>query len=223
MSGMAIEGVVVEADLGVEHQQPALAGDDQGVDLEKAHVLGDEGLVERRQEGAQLLGRTAGERERLGQRRGVVRPRAGGRIDDEGDDLLGRVVGDLLDVHAALGGGDDRHPAAGSRRPAARGRVRARSPRPPRCRAARPSALRPGLVRHEGHAQHPPGRLAQRLERLDDLDAAALAAAARVDLRLDHPKRSRRASRRRQTASSTLKATTPRGTGTPNSARTCLA
>jgi hypothetical protein len=38
----------------------------------------------------------------------------GRRIDGEGDDLLGRVVGDLLDVHAAFGR-DDEGDAAGAR------------------------------------------------------------------------------------------------------------
>ena len=42
--GMAIKRVVVEADLGVEADQLARFGDDQRIDFEQAHVLGDEGL-----------------------------------------------------------------------------------------------------------------------------------------------------------------------------------
>jgi hypothetical protein len=82
--------------------------------------------------------------------------------------------------------------------------------------------LGPGLVGDQGHAQHALGLGAHVLERLDHLDAAALAAAAGVDLRLDHPDRAAE-TLAAATASSTLKAASPRGTGTPNSARTALA
>ena len=44
--GVAVEGVGVEGDLGVEAAQLAVLGDDQRVDLQHAHVLGDEGRVE---------------------------------------------------------------------------------------------------------------------------------------------------------------------------------
>ena len=50
-------------------------------------------------------------------------------------------------------------------------------------------ALRPGLVGDQGHAQHVVGELAHLLDRAGELDAAALAAAAGMDLRLDHPDR----------------------------------
>ena len=52
-SAMALwreQGVVVEADLCVEHLELAVAGDDQRVHLEHAHVFGGEGVVEARQQ-----------------------------------------------------------------------------------------------------------------------------------------------------------------------------
>jgi hypothetical protein len=44
--GMAVERVAVEGELGVEAAQLAVLGDDERVDLEHLHVLGEEGLVE---------------------------------------------------------------------------------------------------------------------------------------------------------------------------------
>ena len=58
--------------------------------------------------------------------------------------------------------------------------------------------------------------------RLHDLDAAGLAAAAGVNLRLDHPDRAAELVRG-LSASSTENAGMPCGTGTPNSRRTALA
>src|SRR5690242_13264822 len=58
------------------------------------------------------LGQVAGEAEGRGDGSPVVRHQAGCRVDRQGLDLLGRVVGDRLDVHAALGRGDDGDPAA---------------------------------------------------------------------------------------------------------------
>ena len=45
---MAEQRVVVEADLGVEADQLPVLGDDQRIDLEQAHVLLDERLVQKR-------------------------------------------------------------------------------------------------------------------------------------------------------------------------------
>ena len=50
-----------------------------------------------------LLGEVAREPQRLGDAPAVVGHDAGGRVDRDGEDLVRRVVGDLLDVHAALG------------------------------------------------------------------------------------------------------------------------
>ena len=54
-----------------------------------------------------LLGEVAGEAERGGDGAAVMRHQAGGGIDGDGLDLLRRVVGDRLDIHAAFGRGDD--------------------------------------------------------------------------------------------------------------------
>ena len=86
-------------------------GDDQRVDFQHRHVRGDEGLVELAEQLAGLLGEVAGQTQRRRQLQAVEAAHAGHRVDAEGDDLLRRRVGNLFNVHAALGGGDDRDPA----------------------------------------------------------------------------------------------------------------
>ena len=56
---MAEVGIVVEADLGVEHQQPALVVDRQRVDLDLRGVGAEERLVEAAEHLARLLGEVA--------------------------------------------------------------------------------------------------------------------------------------------------------------------
>ena len=129
-----------------------------------------------------------------------MRHHAGGRIDREGDDLLGRVVGDVLDVHAAFGGDHERH---------ARGftvdqqreielllDVRAVF----EIEAVDLLAGRAGLHGDQRRAEHFLDELLDLVDRLGEADAAlvagrgflelALAAAAGMDLALHHPERS---------------------------------
>ena len=73
---MAELGIVVEADLGVEHQQLALVGDRQRVDLDLRRVGADERVVELRGDLARLLGEVAGQAERRGDRAAVMRHEA---------------------------------------------------------------------------------------------------------------------------------------------------
>ena len=101
--GMAEQRVVVEADLGVEADELAVLGDHQRIDLEQAHVLFDERPIERRQHRAELLLQVGVEIQRLRDPPCMMRLNAGRRIDRDGDDLVGRVVRHLLDIHAAFG------------------------------------------------------------------------------------------------------------------------
>ncbi len=121
------------------------------------------------------------------------------RIDRDGDDLVRRVVRDLLDVHAAFGRGDDRDArdfAVDQHREIEllldRGALLDVD-------AVDLLALRAGLQRDESRTEHLPGELLYFVDRLGDAHAAlvaglrflefALAAAAGVDLRLDGPHR----------------------------------
>ena len=170
-----------------------------------------------------LLGEIAGEPQHLRHAPAVMRHDAGRRVDREGHDLLGRVVRDLLDVHAAFGRDHERDArgfAVDQRREIELAVDR---------RAfldVEPVdllAVRPGLVRDQHRAEQPLRLPAHVLDRLDDLDAAGLAAAAGVDLRLDDDDRPSRDRPPPSTASSTVKTACPRGTGTPNSRSTALA
>ena len=144
-------------------------------------------IRELRDDAPRLFGGGALQLQRLDQGQAVVREHPGGRIDGEGDDLLGGGAGHLLDVHAALGGGDHRN----ARGLAVHQHRQIEFPRDRRAfldiEAAHHPALGPGLVGDQGHAQHA-GRLgADVLYGLDHLDPAALAAPAGVDLGLHHP------------------------------------
>ena len=110
-------GIVVEADLGIEHHQLTLIGHRQRIDLDLRRVRADEGLVKAAEHLPRLLGEIAGKAERRGHFAAVVRHQSGRRIDGDGADLLGRLVRDLLDVHAAFGRSDDgRRPVSRSTR-----------------------------------------------------------------------------------------------------------
>ena len=62
---MTKERVVVKVDLGIEADQRARLGDDQRIDLEQAHVLGENRLIELRQHGLGLFGDVAAKAERM--------------------------------------------------------------------------------------------------------------------------------------------------------------
>src|SRR5207253_6053966 len=78
--GVAIKRVVVEANLGVETDQLPGLGDDERIDLEETHVLGEERLIELGEYRGRLFGEVAGEAEHLGGAPPVVRQEAGRRI-----------------------------------------------------------------------------------------------------------------------------------------------
>ena len=117
-------------------------------------------------------------------------------IDVDGDDLFGRVVGDALDVHAALGRDDEGDAAHGAvdeqRAVELAGDVGAGFD----VEAVDGLAALAGLLGDEGLAQHLGGIGDDVGDGFDDADAAlgigaeflepALAAATGVDLRFDH-------------------------------------
>ena len=197
--GMAVEGVVVEGNLGVEHAQLAVRHDDQRIDLQHRHVLGDESRIELRDQALDLLGQIAGESERARRGAAVVGHDSSRRIDREAVNLFRRVMGDVLDVDAALGREDERNPA---RLPVDQRReiellvdIRAVLD----IEAVDLLAGGAGLHGHEGRAQHLPGERAHLFNRAREPHAALFArgrllespfaAAAGVNLAFDHPQR----------------------------------
>ena len=108
---MTLERVVVEVHLGIERDDVARTGDDQRIDLDQRAVEIGEGAVEAAEqchEGVDLFARKA---EREGDLAALIRLVTRGGIDRLLDDLVRRVVRHRLDIHAALGRGDDRDAA----------------------------------------------------------------------------------------------------------------
>ena len=111
---VAEEGVVVEGDLGIEGLHLVVGRRDQRVDLDHGGVRLPEDVVQAADEpgGVLLLGGIEAQAEE--ELADLVVGETDRGIDEYLDDLLGRFLGDLLDFHAALGGGDDDGPRGGA-------------------------------------------------------------------------------------------------------------
>ena len=182
-------GVVVEVDLRVERDHVAVLEDDERVHLEERAVLLHERLVERRHEADELRDRLLAvlhEAEAERELARLVRREADGRVDVHREDLLRRVLGDLLDLDAALGGRHEGDAALVAVDDHAEVQLGDHLEALLDVEAPDLLALGAGLVRDELHAEDLLGELARfGGAALRDLHAAALAATAGVDLRLD--------------------------------------
>jgi hypothetical protein len=182
---VAEEGVVVDVHLGVEGEDAAVLRDDERVDLCERRIAGDEGVVERGHELRRGLHQATGEAEGEAEFAGEVLLETGDGIDGDAVDGLRGLCGDLLDLHAA-GGAGHHHRAAGGAidedgevELALDGHLLLDED------GLHLLALGAGLVGDELHAEdlrEDPGGL---VGGVGELDAAALAAAACVDLGLD--------------------------------------
>src|SRR6202166_656449 len=119
----------------------------------------------------------------------MVRHDAGGRIDREGHDFFGMVLGDFLDIHAAFGRdheGDARGfpiDQRGQIEFAVDGRAFLD------IEAVDLLAVRAGLMRDQGRAEDAGRFLFHVVDGFHHFDAAGLAAPAGMNLRLPHPNR----------------------------------
>ena len=182
---MAEVGVVVDGELRVDGQQPAVLRHDQRVDLGQRAVVLDEGLREALDQRDGRPVEVAVEAGREGQPARLVALEAARRVDRLAVDLLGVLLGDLLDLHPAGRRGDQHRPP---------GRVVDH-------RAEVELAVDVDLLLDE-HGVHglAAGALdgdelraeqrlrggARLLDAVGELDPAGLAASAGVDLRLHH-------------------------------------
>ena len=124
---------------------------------------------------------------------------AGGGVDVEGQDLFGRVMGDVFDRHAAFGRTDEGDAAGGAVDQDGEVKLAGDVGAVFDIDAVDLLARRAGLHGDQGAAQHLAGKLGGLTDRAGEADAAlfarlrllemALAAATGVNLRLDHPER----------------------------------
>ena len=207
-------GVVVERHLAVERLELVAGQPRERVDLDQRRVLLDEDRVELLDHRDGLLEDRLGE---LGLGRdlaGLGRVDAGARVDGDLLDRVGVGLGDLLDLHAALDGGDAEVLPVGPVEQEGEvvlllGRRRRGDEHP---------------VDGQALDLHPEdvGRVLERLVgRLGQLDAAGLAAAAGLDLRLDDAEAV--APRRRPAPPRAWSTTVPRVVTTPCLAKSSFA
>ena len=181
--------VIVEVDLRIERDDVAVLEDGERVDLQERAILLHEGLVESGHQADELRDRLLAvlhqaEPERELAR--LVRGEADRGVDEDLEDLLRRVLGDVLDLHATLGGGDEGDAARVAIEHRAQVHLGHHLEALLDVEALHLLAFGAGLVRDQLHAEDLLGGGARiRGPALRDLHAAALAAATGVDLRLD--------------------------------------
>src|SRR5262249_27477495 len=183
----AEERVVVEAHLGVEGEQLALSGEDERVDLDHGGVELAEGAVAAEQglHGLRHLPGLEAEGEReLARLEGLHADR---RVDGEADQGLRPVAADVLDLHAAGGGGNDHHALALPVEHEAEIELARDLCGSLDIEAVDDPAPRAPLVRDPAPAQQLVGGGPHLVLVAAELDAAGLAAAAGMHLRLHDP------------------------------------
>lgn len=105
--GVAVEGVVVEAELGVEGEDAAVGGFHQRVDLDHRAVALEEKLVEVAEEFGELLAGVLAEAETLDHLANLVALKTGEGVDELLENLFRAILGHFFDIHSTFDGGHD--------------------------------------------------------------------------------------------------------------------
>ncbi len=184
---MAEQRVIVEIHLGVERDHVAAVGKNQRIDLGERCIGFVECLVEPLQHEPRFRERRFGDADLARDVIGLAALQARHRVDEHLMDILRCLGGDFLDIHAALA---TRHQAH-----ALRAAVNHHADVELLLDVGAffdqesPYFLpqRAGLMRLQHHAENPARMLLHFVERFCKLDAAALAAAAGMDLGFHHP------------------------------------
>ena len=156
--------------------------DDGGVELDEGAIHGGDELQRRRD-------LVALEPQAIGDAPGVKGHQPGGRIDGHLDDLLRRVAGDVLDLHAALGRGHHDHPEGAAIDQHAEIELAIDVDAGLDIDPVDFFALGAGLMGDQLLAQHTRCRGLRLGRAAGELDAPGLAPAAGMDLGLDRPDR----------------------------------
>ena len=184
---VAVEGVVIDADFGIQRQQFAIAGDDERVDFDHRQVFVGKEVIEALQQGGELADLFFVQPHGKAEAAADVGEVARRRIDADAVDFFRAFFRDFFDVHAAFGAGDEGNAAAGAINHG--GDVEFVSDIQSffdeyhvdgQANFAR-------LLGFQGVANHLAGVGAHFVQAFRDFDAACLAAPARVDLCLDDP------------------------------------
>ena len=181
---MPEHGVVVYVDLGVHCQHAAVGSDAEWIDLDERAVVLFKQLVQGGHQSRDWPVQGVGNTESVRELASLERLQAEHRVYGDGENLLRCGLGHLLDLHAARRTGD-RHYTLGS----------AIDSHPDvhfgldvdrllHEYAADGDSFWSGLKRDECRSEHRLGRFGCCLRRVDNLDAASLAASAGVDLGL---------------------------------------
>ena len=101
--GLPKERVRIDVDLGIKGHEPALAGDDQRVDLDQARVALDVETIERLRDAREFLDLRTAQAQAECEPPALIALQSGRRMDTDTDDALRRPRRDFLDIHAACG------------------------------------------------------------------------------------------------------------------------
>ncbi len=179
---MAIQRVVVEVELGVECDQIAALRNDERVDLDQRSVLFDEEPHQRLEKRIEFRDPIHVETETESDLAHLIGGEPDIGIDGDREDLLRASLGNLFDLHPALGGRDDRQLLCGSiqdhRQVEFRLDLRTRFD----VDLADDLALGTRLMRAQGHAEDLTREVLGLIRGFGELDAARLAAPTRVNL-----------------------------------------
>ncbi len=104
---LTIEGVVVEVELGIECDDFVFGGDCERIDLDEGAVGFEVKIPQGGEEFHGLVHLRAAQTKGCGDLAALVGLQANAGMDELFADLLGSLLGDFFDVHAAFGGGDD--------------------------------------------------------------------------------------------------------------------
>ena len=184
---MPVDGVVVDDHLDIEGKKIARLGNCQRIDFDQTGVIFEKRLIDSghgRCDGVRRLARKA----QIGsQRLGVGVVETGFGVDHQFVDFIGRRGGGFLDILAAFTGGQEGDAANRSIDQGGQVNFLGHFTGLFHVNPFDLYAQRAGLRRHQPGAQHTGGSFARGLGGFYDLDATGSAAAAGMDLGLDHP------------------------------------